>query len=111
MPKNATLGFIGLGTMGSAMSARLVEAGHDVIAFDVARASVEAFEARGGRSATSLAHLAREAEIVFASLPTPRIVAEVLGDEALARGNVRTVVDLSTTGPQVSAEIAGKLSQ
>lgn len=110
MPKTATLGFIGLGSMGSAMSARLLEAGHDVIGFDVVPASLKAFEARGGRSATSLAHLAREAGIVFASLPSPRIVAEVLGDEALIRGSVRIVVDLSTTGPRVSAEIAARLS-
>src|SRR6185312_6305209 len=109
MPKHTTLGFIGLGSMGSAMSARLLDAGHDVIAFDVDQARVEALVAKGGRAASSLAHLAREADIVFASLPSPQIVAEVLGDEALTRGGVRIVVDLSTTGPAVSARVAGQL--
>jgi len=111
MPKSTTLGFIGLGSMGSAMSARLLQAGHDVIAFDVARSCIEAFEAKGGRAASSLAHLAREAEIVFASLPSPQIVAAVLGDEALTRASVRIVVDLSTTGPAVCAQVAAQLRQ
>lgn len=111
MSKNAILGFIGLGSMGSAMSARLLEAGHDVIALDVAAASIAAFEGKGGRSASSLDDLAREADIIFASLPSPRVVAEVLGDAALTRGKVRIVVDLSTTGPRVCAEVAGKLNR
>ena len=54
------------------------------------------------------------AETVFISLPTPDIVREVAlgGNGGLINGStVRTVIDLSTTGPGVATEVAGKLAE
>lgn len=112
MPDKMILGFIGLGSMGSAMSARLVAAGHEVIAFDTTADALDAFVAAGGRSASSVADVARDAAIVFLSLPTPQIVREVaLGDGGLSKGKVKIVIDLSTTGPRMSAEVAKGLRE
>lgn len=108
MTKTSVLGFVGLGSMGSAMAPRLVAAGHDVIAFDMVEASLSAFAAAGGRRAASAAEVAEAADIVFISLPTPQIVHDVA--LSLIPGKPRIVIDLSTTGPRMSGAVAEKLA-
>lgn len=61
------IGFVGLGKMGGAMAGRLVDAGHDVIGFDMAEAARQALVARGGRAASSMSALAE-------ALAAPRLV-------------------------------------
>jgi 3-hydroxyisobutyrate dehydrogenase-like beta-hydroxyacid dehydrogenase len=108
MANGTTLGFVGLGSMGGPMSSRLVDAGHKVVVFDMNPKSVEALVAKGATAAGSLAEVADAAEIVFLSLPTPAAVKAVaLGD--LNGGKARLIVDLSTTGPRMSAEVAKAL--
>src|SRR5262249_13748606 len=94
MAENAVLGFIGLGSMGSAMAPRLVAAGHRVVAFDTAAAPLEAFRAAGGQTARTIGDIAREADIVFLSLPTPKVVRDVALSDDLAGGRVRLMIDL-----------------
>jgi 3-hydroxyisobutyrate dehydrogenase-like beta-hydroxyacid dehydrogenase len=106
------LGFVGLGSMGSAMAPRLVGAGHDVIAYDPVASARAAFEEEGGRTAGSLPELARQSDIVFMSLPTPQVMREVaLGVDGLISGKPQIVVDLSTSGPRVAAEVAALLQE
>ena len=111
MAKETVLGFVGLGSMGSAMAPRLVEAGHAVVAFDMSGAAVEAFAAAGGEGASSLEEVGRRADIVFLSLPTPQVVHDVALGPALARARARVVVDLSTTGPRMSEAVAKGLAE
>ncbi|MBT2187807.1 NAD(P)-dependent oxidoreductase [Sphingobium nicotianae] len=101
------LGFIGLGSMGSAMAPHLLAAGHKVVAFDPSAAAVDAFRAGGGDVAASAADLSAQADIVFLSLPTPAIVQEVA--RQVIPGKPRIVVDLSTTGPRASISVAQEL--
>lgn len=108
MNRQSMLGFIGLGSMGSAMAPRLVAAGHAVVAFDTADAALAAFADAGGRRAASVADVAEAADIVFASLPTPQVVHDVA--LALAPGRPRIVVDLSTTGPRMSGVVSAALA-
>jgi hypothetical protein len=56
--------------------------------------------------------VASAAETVLLSLPTPDVVESVvLGESGVAQGSrVRTIVDLSTTGPRTAKRIAEKLS-
>jgi 3-hydroxyisobutyrate dehydrogenase len=107
------IGFIGLGRMGRPMATRLLAAGHQVLVHDVTPAAVEALAAQGAARAASAAEVANEVETVLVSLPTPSVVEQVLtGPDGLACGaKVRTVVDLSTTGPTVSARAAGVLGE
>ena len=104
---NDVLGFVGLGSMGSAMAPRLAAAGHKVIGYDRAPAGGDALVAAGGEMAASLAALAARATIVFLSLPTPQIMREVA--MSLIEHKPRIVVDLSTTGPRISAEVGAAL--
>jgi 3-hydroxyisobutyrate dehydrogenase-like beta-hydroxyacid dehydrogenase len=102
------LGFIGLGRMGQPMAARLIAAGYQLTVYDVRRESCAALEAKGARSAASPAAVASAVDTVLLSLPTPSIVREVtLGANGVSFGTqVKTVIDLSTTGATVAREIA-----
>jgi 3-hydroxyisobutyrate dehydrogenase-like beta-hydroxyacid dehydrogenase len=106
------LGFVGVGRMGGPMSERLLEAGYSLTVFDTDSPNVEALVKKGAKKASSAAEVASAADIVLMSLPTPDIVRTVaLGDKGVARGNrVRTLIDLSTTGPGVSNIVAKELT-
>lgn len=107
----APIGFVGVGRMGGPMASHLLAAGHDLVVFDLDQSALADAGAKGAWPAASAAEVASAAEIVFVSLPTPDIVRNVVIGE-IARGNrVRTVVDLSTTGPRVAAAIAGELAE
>ena len=105
MANETVLGFVGLGSMGSAMAPRLVEAGHRVVAFDVSKEALGVFTGAGGQAAASLADVAKQADVVFLSLPTPQVVKDVALGGAFKGARTRIVVDLSTTGPRMSGEV------
>jgi len=69
---------------------------------------VNALVARGAKSAASAEAVASAAEIVLMSLPTPPIVQAVsIGDGGILRGSkLKTLIDLSTTGPSVAKVVA-----
>jgi 3-hydroxyisobutyrate dehydrogenase-like beta-hydroxyacid dehydrogenase len=78
MMTNATrLGFIGLGSMGSAMATRLLEAGYAVAVFDTNPAALQPLASNGAVVANDVAAVASEADIILGSLPTPDVVREV----------------------------------
>jgi 3-hydroxyisobutyrate dehydrogenase-like beta-hydroxyacid dehydrogenase len=104
-----TVGFVGLGAMGAHMAARLIDAGYDLVIFDTRAEAVAPHAARGARACDSAAAVADAADTVLVSLPTPDIVRAVAGE--LATGDaIEAFVDLSTTGPEVAAEVAASLS-
>lgn len=108
------LGFVGVGRMGGPMANRLLDAGYRLCVYDVSEEATKPLMARGAELAASPAEVASTAETVFISLPTPDVVREVtLGSNGgLINGpKVRTVIDLSTTGPGVATEVAGKLAE
>lgn len=95
------------------MSGRLLDAGHSLCIFDANPEAVKPLVARGAKLARSAAEVASIAETVFLSLPTPPIVqAVVLGENGVIHGStVKTVIDLSTTGPSAAKSIAQALAQ
>ena len=103
-----TLGFVGVGRMGGPMASRLLDAGHSLCVYDTNPAVVKPLTDRGATSASSAEEVASKAEVVFISLPTPPIVQSVsLGDKGILAGSrVKTMIDLSTTGPSVAKVVA-----
>lgn len=106
------IGFVGTGRMGAPMGERLIEAGHRLVVYDTNAEATAPLVARGAVRADSVAQIAAEAETVFVSLPKPEIVREVvIGASGLIEGGrVRTVIDLSTTGPSTAQAVAQALS-
>ncbi|OIQ67077.1 3-hydroxyisobutyrate dehydrogenase [mine drainage metagenome] len=107
------LGFIGIGRMGGPMASRLLDAGYSLCVYDKQPEATAELVARGARLARSPGEVASTAEIVLLSLPTPDIVKAVtLGENGVGIGNrVRTVIDLSTTGPGVATIVAKGLGE
>ena len=66
------IGFIGVGRMGGRMARRILDAGYGVTIFDTSDQAAGALTLQGARRADSPAAVASAAEIVLASLPTPR---------------------------------------
>jgi 3-hydroxyisobutyrate dehydrogenase-like beta-hydroxyacid dehydrogenase len=110
---SSVIGFVGLGRMGGHMSARLHAAGHELCVFDTDAAAVAALQRVGAQAAVSPQDVGDRADTVFVSLPTPDIVHSVaLGETGLCRGSrVKTVVDLSTSGPGMATRVAAGLQE
>jgi 3-hydroxyisobutyrate dehydrogenase-like beta-hydroxyacid dehydrogenase len=105
------LGFIGVGRMGGPMAGRLLDAGHKLTIFDANQAAMAPLVGRGASAAGSARELAAAVEAVIVSLPTPDIMRDVaLGEDGIASGTrVKTVIDLSTTGPRMTEAVAAGL--
>jgi 3-hydroxyisobutyrate dehydrogenase len=104
------VGFVGLGHMGVPMTARLVEAGHDVRGFDVDPAA----RARAGEAAVeSLPEAAAGVDVVVLMLPTSAIVRQVALDEGLleAVDSGALVVDMGSSDPTQTRELAAEAGQ
>jgi 2-hydroxy-3-oxopropionate reductase len=110
--KPELMGFIGVGVMGGRMARRLLERGFPLIIHDVNAAALKPLVKLGARVARSPREVANRAGVVFASVPTPAILREVvLGAAGLIHGKaIKILVDLSTTGSKVEKEIAQALS-
>ena len=99
---NATVGFVGIGTMGREMALNLLKAGFAVCAYDVRKEAIDDLVAQGATGAQSPADAARDADIIISMLPdTPQVEEIVYGEggllSALPRG--RLLVDMSTISP------------
>ncbi|AUW60429.1 NAD(P)-dependent oxidoreductase [Sphingobium sp. SCG-1] len=106
------LGFVGLGSMGLHMARRLCDAGHELVVFDLNDAAVQTLVDAGAKRADSVSELANQVECGLVCLPTPDIVDTVLiGEGGLGAGSVRTIVDLSTSGPSAAQRIGAELGR
>jgi len=107
------IGFIGLGRMGFPMARRLIEAGHNLVAYDTRREAIEKLVELGATAATSPKDVADKVETVMASLPSLDISLNVAtGKDGVIEGSrVKRLVDLSTTGSQMAVRIHDALKQ
>jgi hypothetical protein len=107
------IGFIGLGNMGGPMARRLIEAGHKLIVYDTRNDAIAPLVALGAQVASSPADVADRVETVMASLPSLPISKKVaLGEGGVIHGKrVKRLVDLSTTGSRLAAEIFAELAK
>jgi 3-hydroxyisobutyrate dehydrogenase-like beta-hydroxyacid dehydrogenase len=93
-PVTQTVGFIGLGVMGSALSAHLLAAGWQVTGYDIDPAALAAHQERGGQVAAGPAGTAEAAEVIVTSLPHTRALHDVTHQLAAPPG--RIVIETST---------------
>lgn len=103
-----TVGFIGLGSMGSGMTRNLQAAGFPLVVTDIRRDAADALVAGGARWVGTAAEVAAASDVVITMLPTPRHVAEVAsGPDGILAGipDGGTWVDMSTSVPEVTERI------
>ena len=100
------IGWVGIGKMGLPMASHLLGAGHALAACDLVPALVEAIAARGAARAKTPADVARDAEIVFSSLPDDAALRAVAQGVLAGARPGAVFVYTSTVSPAVSAEVA-----
>ena len=101
---NIIVGFIGLGTMGGRMATNLQKAGFKLVVHDLHRQAASHHLNAGAIWAETPRALAREADVIFSSLPEPADVEAVaLGPDGLVAGIKpgAAYFDLSTNAPSV----------
>jgi len=91
-----TVGMIGLGIMGSAMSANLMRAGFRVAGFDVVPRRRAEHKRSGGVAAKSPRDVAKRADPIITSLPSARALAEVAAQLAASAKRGTVVIETST---------------
>lgn len=104
-----TVGFIGLGTMGSRMAPHLLDAMGELVVTDIDRDAAEPLLAAGAEWAADARTVAAASQVIVTSLPTPAVVEEVMLGEAgiLAGAAPGTVVfDTSTNAHDVVLRVA-----
>lgn len=114
MSDTSTIGFIGLGVMGGPMC-RNMAAKHPgpVLAFDLDAAALAAVAEAGAKPASSVEDIARQADIIFLSLPGDRQVEALCGAGSPIASHARrgaTVVDLSTTSVPLARSVGAGLA-
>jgi 2-hydroxy-3-oxopropionate reductase len=106
-----TIAFIGLGIMGSPMSAHLARAGHTVAGFNRTPGRAGELVEAGGREADSLADAVREADVVAVMVPdSPDVRAVLAGDDGVF-ANARPgtlIIDFSSIRPDVTTELGAQ---
>ncbi len=103
------VGFVGIGTMGSRMAARLLGAGHEVIVYNRTREKTAPLAEKGAKVADSPAEACAGADIAFTNVADGAALKAVcLGGQGVlaAKPLPGLLVDMGTVGPAESAEIA-----
>ena len=109
------LGFIGIGYMGSRLGSRLIEAGHDLSIHDLNRKAADELADKGAFWSDSPREVAQSAEIIFASLPGPQNVEQVVLEPergllaGLSKGKV--FIDLTTSEPLMTRKLAAAVEK
>jgi 3-hydroxyisobutyrate dehydrogenase-like beta-hydroxyacid dehydrogenase len=106
------LAFLGLGAMGGAMAARLLERGHAVTVFNRSRDKADALVEAGAQVAGTPAEAVAGVPLIVVSLADEAAVDQVLfgtGGAAAAAAPGTLVVDTSTVSPAYATSVAARL--
>lgn len=93
------IGFIGLGSMGRGMCDNLIRKGYPVSAYDINRASLDAFRDRAFLAKSNL-DVFIASDVTFLSLPSSAVVESVVADFLKHGVAGKTVIDASTSFPE-----------
>ena len=109
MTSDAPVGIIGLGLMGIAMSARLLDAKIPTIGFDIDPVRCGMLRASGGMAANSVRELAARARTIIIAVYSGEQVEALFDEIVEGAGRTRPVVICTTTcGPAEIARIAAR---
>ncbi|MGW7051626.1 2-hydroxy-3-oxopropionate reductase [Streptomyces sp. NPDC054887] len=103
-----SIGFIGLGIMGSPMSENLLKAGYDVTGYTLEQPKIDRLVAAGGKGASSIAEAVKDADVIITMVPaSPQVEAIAYGPDGILE-NARKgalLIDMSSITPQTSVDL------
>lgn len=116
--KELTIGFLGIGKMGTGMAKNILKQGYPVLIWNRTPAKYREHIEMGAISAASPKEVATKADIIICMLSTPSVTTNVIlgqGEwlnqgviDGIKRGAV--IVDMSTNLPQTAINIAANLA-
>lgn len=105
MTSNTQIAFLGLGSMGAPMSAKLVGAGYTVRGFDPVPAAAAAAAANGAVLFSSAAEAVAEADVVITMLPNGDVVRRCYAQVLPTTRTGALFIDSSTTSVTDAREV------
>jgi 3-hydroxyisobutyrate dehydrogenase len=108
----ARIAFIGLGHMGGGMAPNLVNAGHEVLAFDLVPEAVQHAVQGGCTAASSAADAVKQADVVITMLPAAKHVRLVYENDVAPNAKPGTLlIDCSTIDVSSAREVGEGLAE
>lgn len=104
----ATLGFVGLGVMGSRMAGHLVAAQNDVVVWNRTPSRDIELVQKGARRANSLEEISEQCEIIFICVSKTEDVTEVMDKLLSVSHKGKLFVDHSTIEPSAAKSLSSK---
>src|SRR5579863_5993643 len=108
--ESKTVGMIGLGIMGSAMSGNLIRAGFHVLGYDVLPRRRAEHRKAGGNVARSSREVAKRCDIVVTSLPSADALRDTAMELAKSSHAGQIVIETSTLPIPVKEEARKRLA-
>lgn len=112
--KTGTVGFIGLGSMGWPMAARLVGGGTTVISHDAREDQARRFASEVGGATAPYGELAQKCDVIVTILPSSDIVEDVLfgrGGLASSMQPGAILVEMTSGVPSVTRALGQRLAE
>jgi putative dehydrogenase len=99
-----TVGVIGLGIMGSAMSANLLKTGFNVVGFDILESCRTRHKKIGGTAASDCEGVAKKNSVIVTSLPSAAALSETVVTLAKTARRGQVIIETSTLPIPVKEE-------
>ncbi|MFD1802201.1 NAD(P)-dependent oxidoreductase [Mixta tenebrionis] len=107
-----TIGFIGLGLMGEAMSKNIVaKFSGTVLVYDVNPAAIATLTAAGAQAAGSVEEIAQQADVIISMVPRSEHVQAIYRQMLPWLHQGQITIDMSTIEPAVSEALAAEVAQ
>ncbi|HYV34749.1 MAG TPA: NAD(P)-dependent oxidoreductase [Gemmataceae bacterium] len=108
---SGSLGFLGLGLLGSALAERALAGGFEVVGFDLSESCRANLQKLGGQPKSSASEVASFCRRLVLALPDDNVCREVLAeiDSALIKGTV--VIDTTTGDPDGMSALGRTLAE
>ncbi len=107
-----TVGFIGLGAMGSRIAGRLLDAGHELYGTNRTSSKAQPLIERGLRWRDAPREVALAADVVFSMVTDDEALAQITsGPDGILAGLAegKCYVDMSTVSPRASRQLAERV--
>ena len=108
------IGFTGVGIMGKPMAKNLIDAGYELIVYDIVEKALNEVVEHGAERGTSPKNVAENSDIIITMLPnSPDVRKAVLGENGVIAGvrKGQILIDMSSIAPLVSQEVARELEK
>jgi 3-hydroxyisobutyrate dehydrogenase-like beta-hydroxyacid dehydrogenase len=114
MVEKRSIGFIGVGAMGSVIAKKVVNSDYPLMIYDKIPERMMELIHLGAGAANSISELAESSHIIMSCLPNPEDVRQVyLEEEGVLRSAEKgaVIIEFSTIGPHTIKELADKAAK